>query len=39
MDLENNQKGILIRGEDDFKIKSCNNGILKYDDKEIQVNF
>ena len=39
LNLENNQKGILIRGEDDFKIKSCNNGILKYDDKEIQVNF
>lgn len=39
LNLENNQKGILISGQEEFKIKSYNNGILKYDDKEIQVNF
>ena len=37
--LENNQKGILMSGEDEFKIKSLNNNILKYDDKEIMINF
>lgn len=37
--LENNQKMNIISGKEEFKIQSCNNDLLKYDDKEIQINF
>lgn len=38
-DLENGNRGALITGDIDaeYRIKSCNNGILKYDNEEVQV--
>lgn len=37
--LESNQKISIITGKEEFKIQSCNNNLLKYDDTEIQINF
>lgn len=37
--LQTQEKGRIITGEEDFNIKSYENGILKYDDKEIEVAF
>ena len=38
-DLRNQAKGTIITGEEQFKIKSYENGILKYDEKTIQVQY
>ena len=37
--LDLNQKGILISGRDQFKIKSAINGIVKYDNTQVEVKF
>ncbi len=34
-DLKNQTKGTIIAGEEEYKIKSYANGILKYDEKEV----
>lgn len=36
-DLKKQTKGVIVSGEDLFEIKSYENNILKYDDREIQV--
>lgn len=36
-DLKNQNKGEIFTGEGEFEIKSYENGILKYDDKELEV--
>lgn len=38
-DLQSNKRGKILTGEQDFKIASCYNNLLKYDNKEIQINF
>ena len=38
-DLQSNKRGKILTGEQDFKIVSCYNNLLKYDNKEIQINF
>ena len=37
--LDTNKKGSILTGNEEFKIQSCNNNLLKYDDKEIQISF
>lgn len=39
IDLRTGQKQILLEGEDNFKLKSFENGVLKYDDKEVNIQF
>lgn len=36
-DLKNQVKGIILQGDENFKIKSYENGVLKYDDKQISI--
>lgn len=38
-DLREQAKGVIITGDEQFKIKSYKNGILKYDEKELQVQY
>lgn len=38
-DLKNQVKGTIITGDDEYKIESYENGILKYDEKEIQIQY
>lgn len=38
-DLKNQVKGTIITGEDEYKITSYENGILKYDDKQLQIQY
>ena len=38
-DLKNQIKGSIITGDDNFEIKSYKNGILKYDNKELNVQY
>ena len=34
-DLKNQTKGTIVAGEEEYKIQSYENGILKYDEKEV----
>ncbi len=38
-DLKNQTKGVIITGDDTFEIKSYENNLLKYDEKEIQIAY
>jgi hypothetical protein len=38
-DLEANIRGIIVTGNEDYKITSCNNYLLKYDNEELYINF
>ncbi len=38
-DLQADKRGKILTGEQEFKIESCYNNLLKYDNKEIQINF
>lgn len=38
-DLRNQTKGTILTGDEPFKIKSYENGVLKYDEKTIQVQY
>ncbi len=37
--LDTDQKGVLISGNEQYKIKSLSNGILKYDNTQVEVRF
>lgn len=36
-DLKNQTKGTIVAGDEEYKIKSYENGILKYDEKEVLI--
>ena len=38
-DLKNQTKGILIAGDETYNLKTYQDGILKYDEKEISIQF
>jgi hypothetical protein len=37
--LDNNKRGTLLSGKEDYKIISCNNYLLKYDNEEIHIDL
>jgi len=38
-DLKNQVKGVILTGEEEYKIEAYENNVLKYDDKEIAIQF
>lgn len=38
-DLKNQTKGVILTGDETYQIKAFQNGVLKYDDKEILIQF
>lgn len=38
-DLKNQTKGVLMTGDETYQIKAFQNGVLKYDDKEVLIQF
>ena len=38
-DLKNQVRGVILTGSDDYSIISYENGVLKYDESQIEINY